>query len=269
MRDLDSINPTFMRPSGFSRIGGLGALLLTLLSIPFASGPVPDIPLERNPIVSVLVVMLITSIGLLVAPFLSKWDWRTKYFGTSVLCIVSFILFTLIPCIVLFVYGTAPLIIDAMVFSIYAICYFFWCRKFFAIYREIYDSAELREILYQEDLDAIYYSQRGDKYLLEKIYRFSQVPRDRYFVCSIVLACLLIPSMERLKELLGIPFHHIFLIVGAFPVSLMFAGLAVRSYLIFYKYPAELKKATGKEVYVDLVSNCQKLGKNFTKTPRR
>lgn len=269
LKDLDSINPAFMRPSSFSRIGALGALLLTLVSIPFASGPVPDIPLGRNPIVLVLLVMLIGSLGLLIGPSLSRWDWRTKYFGSSALCMASFVIFTLIPCIVLLLYGNAPLIVDVIVLGVYATCHVSWCRRFFAIYRQVYENDQLRNIVYQEELDAIYYSQRGDKYLLEKFYRFSQAPRDRYFVSSVALACLLIPVMDQVKEFMGIPFPHIFLIVGALPVSLMFAGLAVRSYLIFYKYPAKLKKATGKEVYVDLVSNCQTLDGNSTKNLRK
>ena len=265
MKDLDSINPAFMRPSRFSRIGALGALLLALVSIPFAYGPVPDVPLGRNPIVLMLFIILAISIGLILIPPFMKWDWRAKYFGCSALCMVSFAFFSVIPCLVLFIYGKAPFVVDALVIVIYGLSHILWCRKFLIIYKHIYENAALREIVYPEESDAIYYSQRGDKYLLEKIFRFSQAPRDRYFISSIALACLLIPVMGELKSLMGIPVEHIFLIIGALPVSLMFTGLVMRSYLIFYKYPARLRKASGKEVYVDLVSNHRMLDRNMIK----
>lgn len=269
MKDLDSINPAFMRPSSFSKLGALGTFLLALIGIPLASFPVPDVPFERNPIVLVLFVMVLGSLGLLITPFFSRWDWRTKYFGSSALCLASFLVFTFIPCMVLLLYGKAPLAVDLIIVGVYAGCLVLWCRKFFAIYNQIYENDELRRIVYHEEPDAIYYSQRGDKYLLEKFYKFSQSPRDRYFLCSMIIACLLIPIMDKIKEFMGIPFPHIFLIVGALPVSLMFAGLVVRSYLIFYKYPAKLRKATGKDVYVDLVSDYQLLDKNSVKSLRR
>lgn len=268
MKDLDSINPAFMRPSSFSKIAALGALLLTLISIPFASAPAPNVPLRSNPIVLVLFVMLLVSLGLLIMPFISKWDWRARYFGSSALCIVSFSIFTLIPCVVLLLYGRAPLAIDILVIGVYTVCHVFWCRKFFTIYNQVYENEELRKIVYHEESDAIYYSQRGDKYLLEKFYKFSQSPQDRYFVCSVILACALIPVMDQVREFMGIPFPHIFLMIGALPVSLMFAGLVVRSYLIFYKYPAKLRKEIGKEVYVDLVSNYQALDRNSARDLR-
>lgn len=269
LKDLDSINPAFMRPSRFSRIGALGALLLALVSIPFAYGPVPNVPLERNPIILVLLVIFAISIGLLFIPSFMKWDWRAKYFGCSALCMVSFAFFTVIPCLVLCLYGKAPFAVNVMVIVVYGVSHILWCKKFFNIYSHIYENAELRDIVYPEDADAIYYSQRGDKYVLEKVLRFSQAPHDRYFVGSIMLACLLIPIMNELKELMGIPFPHIFLIIGGLPVSLMFAGLAIRSYLIFYKYPAKMKKASGKEVYVDLVSSHKILDKNTAKDLRK
>lgn len=269
MKDLDSINPTFMRPSSFSKVAAFGVLLLTLVSVPFASGPAPDVPLKSNPIVVMLFVMLLGSLGLLIMPLVSKWDWRTKYFGSSALCMVSFSLFTLIPCVVLFLYGRAPVVIDLFIAGVYAICHLSWCGKFSAIYRQVYENDELRKIVYHEEFDAIYYSQRGDKFLLEEFYKFSQSPRDRYFVFSVVVACLLIPIMDQVSEFMGIPFAHIFLMVGALPASLMFTGLATRSYLIFYKYPAKLRKATGKDVYVDLVSNYKKLDQKSAKDLRQ
>jgi hypothetical protein len=257
-----------MRPSRFSQIGALGAFLLNLVSIPFAYGPAPDVPLGRNPIVLGLFAMLFISTGLLIIPKIFKWDWRAKYFGSSAICMLSFSFFTIIPGMALCLYGNAPLAIDLIVAGGYIFAHFFWCKKFHTIYNHVYENEELRKVVYQEELDAVYYSRRGDKYLLDKFYEFSQVPSDRIFVLFIFLACLLIPVMGQAIELAGVPFPHVFLTVAAFPVSLMFSGLAVRSYLIFYRYPARIKRETGKEVYVDLVSACQALEKSAAKNLR-
>ena len=75
----------------------------------------------------------------------------------------------------------------------------------------------------------------------------------------------MVPIMNEISAFIGIPFVHIFLLVAMLPVSCMSIGLSVRGYLIFYLYPAQIKRATGKEVYVDLVSKHRPLGKRSNK----
>lgn len=258
-----------MRPSRFSRIGALCLFLLAGISIPLAYGPAPEIPLEENPIVVMLFVVLGCSITLFVIPFLLKWNWRIQYFGCTALCIGSFSFLAIVPCMVLFLYGSAPRWLDLLVLSLYVVTHILWCRKFFVIYNHVYSSNELRSVIYQEEADAVYYLQRGDKYILDSVLRFSQAPSSRYFVLFMGAAVCMIPLMDYVKQGIGIPFAHIFLIVAALPISWMCVGLTVRGYLIFYRYPSKIKKATGKDVYVDLVGSHQNLEKSAIKQLRK
>lgn len=262
MKNLDSINPEFLRPSRFSWVGASGLFLLALTSIPLACGPVPDIPIKENPIALALLGVLIFSVILFILPLVFRWDWKAKYFGCTALSIASFSFLALVPCAVLVVYGTAPLIFNTVVIIIYGVTHYLWCKKFFVVYEYIYAHEELRNMLYKEEVDAVYYLQRGDVYLLEKFFKVSQAPRGRDFLLFSVLAFCLIPVMGYAREFTGIPFTHIFLIVGVLPLSWMCIGLAVRGYLIFYQYPAKIRKSTGKEVYVDLASSCDSLNKS-------
>ena len=54
---------------------------------------------------------------------------------------------------------------------------------------------------------------------------------------------------------LGVPFVHLLLAVGAIPLDMMAIGLAVRGWMIFYRFPAKLHRETTKVVYVNLVEN--------------
>lgn len=269
MRDLDSINPAFMKPSKFSRVGALLLFLLACICIPLAYGPVPDVPLLQNPIVLLLIFMVAGSIVLFVIPSMSKWGWKTQYFGFTSLCIGSCSFLTIVPCLVLFLYGKGSYSLNLFVLMFYIITHVLWCRRFFVIYGHLYANEELRGIVYQEESDAVYYLQRGDKYLLENLYKFAQIPRGPYFVIFMLIAFFMIPVMDEIKHLLEIPFAHIFLIIGMLPLSWMCIGLAVRGYLIFYWYPAKVKKSTGKDVYVDLVGNCPTLNKKIMKDLRK
>jgi hypothetical protein len=119
-------------------------------------------------------------------------------------------------------------------------------------------------MLFEEDSDAIYYMRKSDNFLLEKHFKFSQMPRDRDFVLFIILALLTIPIMDAASSFIGVPFVHIFLMIAMLPVSWMSIGLAFRAYLIFYFYPMRIKKATGKSIYVDLGSPNRSLRKQGT-----
>jgi hypothetical protein len=125
------------------------------------------------------------------------------------------------------------------------------------LYAEVFNDDMLRLAIYEEELDAVYYMRRGDELLLKKHYKFSQMPRDRYFLFFMVLGVSVIPAMGQVRSYIGIPFVHTFLLITMLPVSWMSIGFAVRGFLIFYLYPAKIKNATGKDVYVDLASKPQ------------
>jgi hypothetical protein len=260
LRNLDSINPVLLRPSKLSSISACIVLVLTLLNVPLAYGGAPGIPFFKNLIVLLLAIVLAISSILAVVSAIFRWDWKARYYGFSFLCAAGISFLGIVPFLVAVLYGKAPYWTKLVIILIYGISHYLWCRKFTRLYKQIFDNENLRATVYEEEGDAIYYMRRGDEFLLDKHYKFSQVPRDRYFIIFIFVALLMAPTMQTINAFVGIPFVHVFLLVAMLPVSWMGIGFAVRGFLIFYMYPTKIKRATGKDVFVDLGSKHRPLG---------
>lgn len=156
----------------------------------------------------------------------------------------------IVPWLGIVFFSSLPIWIRLLLLVSYSASIVFWCRRFVVYYRRVFFDGNLRSVLYEENDDAIYYLQQGDKTLFEKKLKLDQVPPDLIFVLFMGIAFLMPPFASTLTRLVGIPFIHIFLTVAGLPITLMCLGLAVRGYLIFYYYPWQLKRTTGKEVYV-------------------
>jgi len=223
-----------------------------MLSLALAHGAAPAIPYFENPIIFVISIVLFVSCVMILVPPICDWGWEAKYFGTTVVGIGSVALLFLVPCLSLVLWGNPPVIARIFLFSLLIAIHLAWCRRLVTFYRRINSDTESYRLIYQEEHDAVYYMQRGDIFLLEKRNSFNQIPKDRYFALFLLTSFFLVPFMDAATAQLGIPFVHIFLIVGALPVSLMAVGIATRGWLVFYFYPMQIKKLTGKRVYVDL-----------------
>ena len=265
MRDLDAINPALLRPSKCASFSAGTLLTLAVISAPLACGAAPKIPLTENPIVLFTGLILAISVTFAIISAIFQWGWKAKYYGVSSLGVAGISFLAVVPVLVLVLYSRAPYWVRGIIFLIYGVSHLFWCRKFVVLYGSVFANKTLRAVVYEEEADAVYYMRRGDDYLLDKYCKFSQTPRDLYFALFILIALLMIPIMRPVCEFIGLPFVHIFLLVAMLPVSWMSIGLAVRAYLIFYLYPARIRKATGKEVYVDLVSKHRSLGRPSNK----
>lgn len=156
----------------------------------------------------------------------------------------------IVPWLSIVFFSNLPLWTRLVLFGAYSVSIVFWCRRFVVYYRHVFVNGDLRRFLYEENEDAIYYLQQNDKTLLEKKRKLDQIPDNRTFVVFMALAFLMTPFASSLARSLGIPFIHIFLTVAGLPITLMCLGLAVRGYLIFYYYPWQLKRITGKDTYV-------------------
>ncbi|MGJ9417861.1 hypothetical protein ACHAC9_08865 [Massilia sp. CMS3.1] len=265
MRNLDAINPALLKPSKFASLNAGTLLALVIISAPLAWGAAPEIPLRKNPIVLFIGLILAISLVLALISAIFRWGWKAKYYGISLLGVAGISFLAVVPFAAAVIYGKAPYWVRVAIFLIYGLTHFFWCRKFMVLYKNVFSDEVLRAVIYEEESDAVYYMRRGDDYILSKYYKFSQTPRDRYFVLFIFIALLMIPIMSQVCKFIGIPFVHIFLMVAMLPVSWLSIGLAVRAYLIFYLYPGRIKRTTGKEVYVDLVSKHRPLGRRSNK----
>lgn len=261
MRNLDTINPAFLKPSKIAWVSAFILCAMALLSMPLAYGVAPNISLTANPIFFLSCGTLGASSIVFTVPAIFKWGWKAKYYGVSFLCFASVSFLAIIPCAAVVLYGTASLCVKIALVLIYASSHYLWCRKFTILYKAVFEDEILRSAVYEEEPDAIYYMRRGDEYILNKYYKFSQMPRDRYFVLFVLIALLMIPMMRAASAFMGAPFTHVFLLIAMLPVSWMSIGFAVRGYLVFYLYPARIKKATGKDVYVDLATKHRPVSK--------
>jgi hypothetical protein len=241
VRNLDAINPAFMKPSKFASVSACTLLALVVLSVPLAYVGAPDIPLAENPIIVVVCITLAASSVLALVSATFGWGWKAKYYGVSLICVASISFIAVVPCVAVLLYGNGSYWVKACILSLYGPTHFFWCRKFYITYKKIFHDKDLRSVIFEEESDAVYYMRRGDDFILEKHLKFSQMPKDRYFVLFIVLALFMMPIMSFVRVIVGAPFVIVFLMVSMLPVSWMSIGLAFRGFLIFYYYPGLIK----------------------------
>lgn len=253
MRALDSSNPQILRPSSFASFSAIVPLLCVIFSLPLASGAASEIAFFENPIVVILLALGAAFLLIIPVPIVFRWDWKACYYGFSLLCLGGISLLAAVPLLSVVLYGRAPIYALLVILFLYGISHFLWCRKFVVLYRGVFSDDNLRIIIYQEENDAVYYMRRGDEFLLRKRYKFSQIPSDWLIGVSVGSALLMAVDMHAVAGFIGLPFVHAFLIIAMIPISCIGAGIATRGFLLFYLFPAKIKKITGKTVYVDVV----------------
>lgn len=225
--------------------GGLGLVLVM--------DATPQTPIERSPLgIFCCLVMLFAAI-LFFVPKLMSWDWQSKYFGVPIFCVSTLSLIGIIPLLCLVFYGGASAISRSLVFISFVLVHYWWMRRFVLIYTKIFSDERLIRLLYCEVDGGIYYMQKVDKYLIDKIFRFRQVPADRYLAICLAASFLMLFFVDTVISVTGLPIVYSFLAIISFPINLMFIGLATRGWLIFYFYPWEICRRNGKRVYVDMI----------------
>jgi hypothetical protein len=254
LKDLDKINPSIAKPKSLGSVGAFAPLIISACSVALADGAAPHIPFSQNPLSVFCLGMTITSLLFMLIPRIMNWDWQTKYFGIALLYVAVFALPGWISLLCIVFYGKLPLWISLGYLGINVVLTFWWCRRFVLLYRQIAHDPKLWGCIYIEDSDAVYYTQKGDAWLLEKKFKFEQFPSNTFVGTAMALAFLLIPFMGSVTQFVGVPFTHIFLVVAWLPINLMALGFGTRGLLIYYYYPWKIKRQTGKNVYVDMTS---------------
>lgn len=227
--------------------------MLGAVGLAFADGAAPDIPFFDNPIAVFSAGMLLLSVLLAPVPRLFRWDWRSQYFGMTALLVGSVGLLGLIPLLCIVLFGSLPRGLSWSFLLLEVGLVVWWCRRFVVLYRRVFAETNLFRYVYQEETDALYYLQRADNLVLEKL-KFSQTPPNLTLFIPVSVAFLLVPFMSSVAGVVGTPFVHVFLAVFSIPIVLWSFGLATRGYLVFYYFPWKLKRATGKNVYVDMAT---------------
>lgn len=254
MKNLDTLNPSFARPSTLIATGALLPLLTSLVGLGFAAGAAPDLAVLHNPVALLCLAIFAASCAMLIIPRAMHWDWRAGYFGFGLLYIPSISLISGIPWLCLLVFSSAPLWFRCVLFSMHALTLLWWAGRYVALYRKVFASDALRQSVYVEDEDCIYYLQKGDRMVLDKICKFRELPPTLFVLATLAAAGVSMLYAGGLVVFFGLPYPHIFLAICAMSIDMIGVGLAVRGWLVFYKYPRLLRRQTGKQVYVDMVS---------------
>jgi hypothetical protein len=251
---LDEINPKFARPQRFISVGALMLFLNAGISWMLSTLAAPEFKFSQNPLAIVSSLLGFLSFVLGVIPAVFKWDWRVKYFGVCSLYLASASLPGVTPWLCIVFYSRMPLLVRFVLFLLLVLSIYWWCHRFVVYYRNVMSNAVYRDQVYSEREGAVHYLQKNDVWLINKKYRFRQMPHMAAFFLAIIVAISLIPIMGKVSSFAGLPFAYLFTAIGFFPFILMLLGISVRGYLIYYYYPREIRRKTGKEVYIDMVT---------------
>lgn len=254
MRDLEAINPSIAKPQTFVAIETILPFFMGLMGLIFADDAAPTVPFMENPLSVFYLCLLLLSIMLAPIPLLFKWGWQAKYFGVTCFYGGSCALMGWTPILCIVLYGKLPFAISFGFLLINIFLTIWWCRRFVLFLRRIHNDSNLWAQLYVEEKDAVYYTQKYDKWLSEKKFKFIQAPSIITFIVPLAIAFLLVPFMPSVTHLVGMPFTYVFLAVSAIPINLLCLGFATKGFLIFYYYPWKIKRQTGKTVFVDMAT---------------
>jgi hypothetical protein len=246
------MNPDEAAPRRLASRTAMLPFILASFGVAIAHGASPRTPFFENALVDLCLAICAISLILFLIPKVFNWDWKAKYFGATLIYTGAPAFFGIIPWLSIVSYSALPLWACACILLAYGVPIFLWCRRYNRFYQAVFNEKTLRNQLYVEEDDAVYYLQKADQWLLEKKLKLDQCPSATYFLLFAFLAFLTVPFAAELSRVFGLPYVHIFLPILSLPIVLLCAGLSTRGYLIFYHFPAIIKKQTGKDVYVDM-----------------
>jgi hypothetical protein len=252
LRNLDQTNPAMAKPVRLASNGAVIPLVFGTLSIILAKDAAPTVPFTENPVSLFGALIIVLAVGMLLTPRLFRWGWESSYFGASLFNIGSLSLIFFAPYLCLVIYSKLSISTRATILFAGIVAHIIWCHRFVVLYKNINKEEISSNLIYQEESDAVYYMQKTDKYLIEEKFKFEQFPKGRYFVLFTLFSLSLIPFASTIRSMTGIPFIHVFFVVGTIPISLMVAGISTRTWLIFYYYPKRIRASTNKQVFVDM-----------------
>lgn len=255
MRDLDALNAAAQSTKSLFAFTLIVPFVMGWGAWSLAAGAAPSVPLRQNYLAVFALGMMAYAVISLPVPYLLKWNWETKYFGAGVFSLASASIIGVYPALCIAQYSSAPLSARILFAGIEGAAIIWWCSRFVRIYQIIYRNSSLLNYIYREESNAVYYLQRADKKIIDELLKFKQLPDMKYCLLFMLIAFGLIPFSSSVSLFFKIPFIHIFLAIGATPLSLMFLGLSTKIWLVCYLYPSKIKKRVNKRVYFDMSTN--------------
>ncbi len=219
-----------------------------------ALGAAPELPFQENYLATIGVAISSLAIFIFPAPYLFRWNWEAKYYGSFLFPFATGLVLGVCPMLCITLYGALPLIWPATVLLLEIIAITWWSWRIVELYKGIFKSKHLFYSIYVEKEDAIYYYLQVDKAVVENTICFRISPSSIYFIPPMLLAFSILPFALSVSKFVGVPFTHIIMAIIGAPLNLLFVGICTKCWLVFYHYPKKIKKKTGKRVYVDMSS---------------
>lgn len=254
LKSLEKINPEFSKPERILPIGTVMPFFVGGIGWFFSSEAVPSTLFLKDPLSIFCAIVMLSSCLLALVSKIKEWGWDAQYFGIGALYIGSVSLLGIVPFLCIVLYSYLPPLIRLVLFLSYVSAISWWCWRFVLLYRMIMTDARWNGKIYFEDEDAVYYLQKNDTWLLKNRYKFRQLPLTSFFLMMTIIGFSLFPFGKVISTLFGLPVIYFFMAVSFFPLVLMVLGLMTRGYLVYYFYPRKIRKATSKDVYVDMVT---------------
>ena len=254
MRNLDSINSSAKSTRFIFTLSLIIPLIMGCGAWALATGAAPERALNDNYLGLLGLGIASAAVIAFPIPYIFHWNWETKYFGAGMLSLSSASILGIYPVLCIAQYSSLPIFFRLIVVFLELTLIIWWCLRFANIYNFIYCDKSLFNCIYTEESSAVYYSQQADKKVVEQFLKFEQFPPPRYFILASLAAFSLTPFATPVSQFTGVPFIHIFLVIFATPLNMMFLGLATKGWLVFYFYPTKIKIKTNKAVYVDISS---------------
>jgi hypothetical protein len=259
LKNLDLINPAFVKPRNFCALAALLPLFSSLIGLGFIDGATPELRALDNPVAIFFMALAGVSLMMVFLPRLLNWGWTTTYFFIGILELGSTILMFGISWLCLLLYSSLPLSYRTLIFAGYMLVIFLPSRKIVKMYMEIKNDQRLFDYIY-ENLDGeIYYLQKNDIYLFEKKYKLSLPPSPNHLITWGLLWLSSVPFASMISRYIGLPYPHIFIGLLSTPINMMILAIVVRGTFVYYYLPRTLRKK-GSTVYVD-ISTRTKLAK--------
>lgn len=236
------------------RVSLIIPIFMGLLAWALASGAAPISPSQENYFERFGIS--VTCLAILAYPlsFAIKWNWDSRYFGAAIIPFSTTLILGVFPLVCIFRYGNLSIATCALILILELKVNFEWCWRIIKTYNKIYRSHVFFKLIYFEKPEAFYYLQQEDVLLTQKRFKRDFSPSPKYFILPLLLAIILLPFAKSVCVFIGVPFVHIFLAIVGIPLNLLFLGVCIKSWLVFYYYPKKIWKKTGKRVYIDMSS---------------
>lgn len=234
-------------------------ITMGLMAWGLAAGAAPRLKFGENFLEMTGFAIVVLCLAAFPLSYCLKWNWSARHYGASIFPFATVSLLNLYPVLCILTYGNLPWAISCAIGFFVAIFIMTWCLRVIKVYRKIYSSKSLFDSIYVEKRDAVYFLLQEDKKIVEKIIKFDFSPSTGIFLIFGFAAASTIPFASLLSSYVGVPYIHIFLAVGSFPIAPMIIGVFVEGWLVFYHYPYKIKKIAKKGVYVDISSSTKKI----------